>query len=101
MVLRTFKSPSAVGSKGRKHWKTTKPRVLRTKEGNVVPQETQSVRMFYKFSFVLFFIQSEIDNIAPMGLPVREGVVVSFPGLHPGLVNVAPSGLGCRSPIEN
>ena len=34
------------------------------------------------------------NNVAPMGLPVREGVFVADPGLHPGLVNVAPSGLG-------
>ena len=56
--------------------------------------------MFYKFSNVLVFILSHLDNVAPMGLPVREKVVIVSPGLHPGLVNIAPMGLGYRSPIE-
>ena len=44
--------------------------------------------------FPLFYsIDRVLDNVAPMGLPVREGVVIVSPGLHPGLVNVAPSGL--------
>ena len=56
--------------------------------------------MFYRFSNVLVFILSHLDNVAPMGLTVRVGLVVADPGLHPGLVNIAPMGLGCRSPIE-
>ena len=53
--------------------------------------------MFYKFSFVLFLIQSEIANVAPMGLPVREVVIDAYPGFAPWACKCRPyRGFGYR-----
>ena len=42
---------------------------------------------------VLFFILSNIDNVAPTGLRIIEWWSYIVQGLHPGLVNVVPSGI--------
>ena len=71
--------------------------VLSTKECNVLPSiDAERENVLQVFHCFILYLR-ELDNDAPMGTPVREGVSAKSPGLAPWACKCRPPlGLGYR-----